>query len=94
MEHGRGAAHDRGSGPARDGKRLGRPEDVVSGPAEAVLPVLPAYRALLAGLGQVDRRGVTGTLRLGGETIALERVSALYTRMMDDRKLPETGTKL
>jgi glutathione synthase/RimK-type ligase-like ATP-grasp enzyme len=38
---------------------------------------------------QVDRSGVTGTLRLGDETIALERVRALYTRMMDDRKLPE-----
>jgi ribosomal protein S6-L-glutamate ligase RimK-like protein len=38
---------------------------------------------------QVEGGRVIGTLRLGDETIALERVSALYTRMMDDRKLPE-----
>jgi ribosomal protein S6-L-glutamate ligase RimK-like protein len=38
---------------------------------------------------QVDRNGVAGTLRLGEETIALAHVRALYTRMMDDRKLPE-----
>jgi hypothetical protein len=38
---------------------------------------------------QVEDGRINGALRLGTETIALEQVSALYTRMMDDRKLPE-----
>jgi glutathione synthase/RimK-type ligase-like ATP-grasp enzyme len=38
---------------------------------------------------QVEGGRITGSLRLGAETIALEQVTALYTRMMDDRKLPE-----
>ena len=38
---------------------------------------------------QAGAAGVTGTLRLGDEAIDLERVRGLYTRMMDDRILPE-----
>ncbi|MBV9930257.1 MAG: glutathione synthase [Alphaproteobacteria bacterium] len=38
---------------------------------------------------RIDERGVTGILSLGAERIALEEVTGLYTRMMDDRLLPE-----
>jgi hypothetical protein len=32
---------------------------------------------------------VSGTLRLAGRTIPLEEITGVYTRMMDDRQLPE-----
>jgi glutathione synthase/RimK-type ligase-like ATP-grasp enzyme len=37
----------------------------------------------------LDGSGVTGELRLGGRTVALEEITGVYTRMMDDRLLPE-----
>ena len=37
----------------------------------------------------IDDGGLEGTLTLGGERIALETISAVYHRMMDDARLPE-----
>jgi glutathione synthase/RimK-type ligase-like ATP-grasp enzyme len=37
----------------------------------------------------IDHDGLGGTLRLGAETFRLEDVVAVYTRIMDDRFLPE-----
>jgi hypothetical protein len=38
---------------------------------------------------RVDADGLHGTLRLGERTVRLEDVAAVYTRLMDDRFLPE-----
>lgn len=38
---------------------------------------------------RIDADGVRGTLRLGHQTLRLEDVAAVYTRLMDDRFLPE-----
>jgi hypothetical protein len=38
---------------------------------------------------RLDRDGVRGALTLPGETVRLEDVAAVYTRLMDDRFLPE-----
>ncbi len=38
---------------------------------------------------QIDSDGARGTLRLGLQTLRLEDVTAVYTRLMDDRFLPE-----
>ncbi|HZR48011.1 MAG TPA: hypothetical protein VFB06_00685 [Streptosporangiaceae bacterium] len=38
---------------------------------------------------QIDGDGVRGTLRVDGQTLRLEDVDAVYTRLMDDRFLPE-----
>jgi RimK-like ATP-grasp domain len=38
---------------------------------------------------QIVDRKVTGTFLLGGRHIALEDIAAVYTRMMDDQRLPE-----
>ena len=38
---------------------------------------------------EVNRNQVTGTLQVGDATYPLEGFSAVYTRMMDDRSLPE-----
>jgi hypothetical protein len=38
---------------------------------------------------RIDSDGVRGTLRLGLQTLRLEDVAAVYTRLMDDRFLPE-----
>lgn len=38
---------------------------------------------------RIDGDGVRGTLRVAGQTLRLEDVDAVYTRLMDDRFLPE-----
>jgi hypothetical protein len=38
---------------------------------------------------RIDGDGLRGTLRLGPQTLRLEDVAAVYTRLMDDRFLPE-----
>lgn len=38
---------------------------------------------------RLDRRGLRGTLTMPGGTVHLEDVAAVYTRLMDDRFLPE-----
>ena len=41
---------------------------------------------------RVENGAVSGHLRVGATTVALEDVRAVYTRLMDDRRLPEVET--
>jgi hypothetical protein len=56
----------------------------------ATVVVFDQRRSADAGIAyEIDGGRVTGTLRLGGERHRLESIRGVYTRVMDDRLLPE-----